>query len=236
MQGRVGERSRAPGRPRGGPALWERKGCRGSRSPRGGRGRSAREGGGAPGNGRGPGRGHRAGSREGAREEGGCRRARSPKRLWPGWSGCGYTTFLSQGSSQGGWRGGSGGRTSLNWPGNSRGVGPANCRAAPHPRPSPPSGIFFFFFFFANPPRWFYRPPSHPGPTLSPNLPSFPSHLRVGSSEEYVSQREAPSSCPQLSHSRPARRIQFLCVPFLSLSLHPPSPLPPGPLRLSLGA
>lgn len=222
MQGRVGERSRAPGRPRGGPALWERKGCRGSRSPRGGRGRSAREGGGAPGNGRGPGRGHRAGSREGAREEGGCRRARSPKRLWPGWSGCGYTTFLSQGSSQGGWRGGSGGRTSLNWPGNSRGVGPANCRAAPHPRPSPPSGIFFFFFLRIRPIGFTGPLPIPVPPSLLTCLPFPPISVLAPPRNTLAKGRHRALA---LNSPTPARLGEFnscACPSFLFLCTRPP--------------
>lgn len=52
------------------------------------------------------------------------------------------SAFSEIGPGGWGWRGGRGGRTSLNRPGNSRGVGPANWGAAPHPLPSPPSGIF----------------------------------------------------------------------------------------------
>ena len=70
----------------------------------------------------------------------------------------------------GGWPRRRGGRTSLNRPGNSRGVGPANWGAAQHPSPSPPSGIFCESARMV-----FTVPPPHPGPTLSPDLLSFSS-------------------------------------------------------------
>lgn len=134
--------------------------------------------------------GARAGPGRGRRGEGGCGRAGSPECLWPGRSGCGYITFpnlLSQGSGQGGWRGGRGGRTSLNWPGNSRGRGPGEMGCCPAPSILMTPGNFS-----VKPPRLFYSSPK-PSPTLSlpssspvalPPLPSspLPSPLRVGSS------------------------------------------------------
>lgn len=98
--------------------------------------------------------------------------------LVTGRSGCGCITFLillSQRSGQRSWRGGRGGRTSLNRPGNSRGVGPATWDAAQHPLPSPRSVIF----------RCIRHSPI-PAPPSPLTRPLFPP-LRAGSSEEWVS-------------------------------------------------
>lgn len=195
------------------------RGGEGAGTPRGGRGRGA--GAGTPGPG--PWRGRRRG--------GGCGRAGSPVRPWPGRSGCGYIMFpnlLSEGSGQGGWQGGRGGRTSLNWPGNSRGRGPGEMGCCPAPSILATPGNFS-----VNPPRLFYSPPTLSQPhLLPPSLPPsspvalpplsstpLPSPLRVDSCEESVSQREAPSSYPQLSPLPPSPG-GLLCVLSVSLSLH----------------
>lgn len=136
---------------------------------------------GTEGRGAGEGRGHRqdlGGGVGGAGAESGGLAA-GAGRLWLHHA----PILISQGSDRRGWWGGRGGRTSLNRPGNSRGVGSANWGAAPHPLPSP------LGHFSVNP-----HPRAAPPSLLSRSPP--PSPLPVGSSQESVTRREAASSGP----------------------------------------
>lgn len=114
----------------------------------------------------------------------------------------------------GGWPRGRGGRTSLNRPGNSRGVGPANWGAAQHPSPSPPSGIFCESARVVS-----AVPPPHPGPTLPPDLLPFPPppcRLLRGIGWPKGGTKFRPSILPlplRVGNSNPVRAVPFFpCI------------------------
>lgn len=85
-------------------------------------------------------------------------------------------------------------------------------------------------FFCESAPLVLQFSPSRPHP-LSPSLPSTPHPSPLFSSPCWLlggilSQREAPSSCPQVSHSHPLLEDSCACPPFLL----PCTPAPPKAL------